>query len=199
MRPLPQRLFRFWANHIMLLDFHGASEHPILSAKPKLLFVGDAQSAAGAAVADQLRQAFEVVPGAKPAACAGSPRARVVRAASTSAAEHLGDAFQSASCCRTSGFSKACPTASSCSTATTRSSGATAGCASGPSARASIGANFYTVLGSPEILGPDFCPFHTALATRPAEHFDACARATTATSRCTPRRSSTRRPGRRST
>lgn len=28
-----------------------------------------------------------------------------------------------------------------------------------------VGANFYTVLGSPEILGPDFCPFHTALAT----------------------------------
>lgn len=28
-----------------------------------------------------------------------------------------------------------------------------------------LGANFYTVLGSPEILGPDFCPFHTALAT----------------------------------
>ena len=25
--------------------------------------------------------------------------------------------------------------------------------------------NFYTALGSPEILGPDFCPFHTALAT----------------------------------
>ncbi len=28
-----------------------------------------------------------------------------------------------------------------------------------------FGANFYGVLGSPEILGPDFCPFHTALAT----------------------------------
>ncbi len=28
-----------------------------------------------------------------------------------------------------------------------------------------IGSNFYSVLGSPEILGPDFCPFHTALAT----------------------------------
>lgn len=27
------------------------------------------------------------------------------------------------------------------------------------------GTNFYAVLGSPEILGPDFCPFHTALAT----------------------------------
>lgn len=31
-----------------------------------------------------------------------------------------------------------------------------------------IGANFYSVLGSPEILGPDFCPFHTALATNTA-------------------------------
>jgi CheY-like chemotaxis protein len=28
-----------------------------------------------------------------------------------------------------------------------------------------VGANFYSVLGSPEILGPDFCPFHSALAT----------------------------------
>jgi CheY-like chemotaxis protein len=28
-----------------------------------------------------------------------------------------------------------------------------------------IGENFYQVLGSPEILGPDFCPFHTALFT----------------------------------
>ena len=27
------------------------------------------------------------------------------------------------------------------------------------------GQNFYTALGNPEILGPDFCPFHTALAT----------------------------------
>ncbi len=28
-----------------------------------------------------------------------------------------------------------------------------------------VSENFYTALGSPEILGPDFCPFHTALAT----------------------------------
>ncbi|NOY42085.1 MAG: response regulator [Planctomycetes bacterium] len=28
-----------------------------------------------------------------------------------------------------------------------------------------VGENFYQMLGSPEILGPDFCPFHTALAT----------------------------------
>ncbi len=31
-----------------------------------------------------------------------------------------------------------------------------------------VGENFYHVLGSPEILGPDFCPFHTALSTRQA-------------------------------
>jgi CheY-like chemotaxis protein/PAS domain-containing protein len=31
-----------------------------------------------------------------------------------------------------------------------------------------IGANFYEVMGTPEILGPDFCPFHTALSTRRA-------------------------------
>ncbi len=36
-----------------------------------------------------------------------------------------------------------------------------------------IGANFYTVLGSPEILGPDFCPFHTALGHRQAQRLDA--------------------------
>ena len=29
-----------------------------------------------------------------------------------------------------------------------------------------VGQNFYKVLGGPEILGPDYCPFHTALATR---------------------------------
>jgi len=28
------------------------------------------------------------------------------------------------------------------------------------------GVNFYSALGSPEILGPDFCPFHTSLATK---------------------------------
>ncbi len=28
-----------------------------------------------------------------------------------------------------------------------------------------VGLNFYQAFGSPEILGPDFCPFHTALAT----------------------------------
>ncbi|EMI17372.1 Signal transduction response regulator, receiver region domain protein [Rhodopirellula maiorica SM1] len=29
----------------------------------------------------------------------------------------------------------------------------------------SVGTNFYEMLSNPEIMGPDFCPFHTALAT----------------------------------
>ena len=33
-----------------------------------------------------------------------------------------------------------------------------------------VGCNFYSVLGSPEILGPDFCPFHTAMATGTASN-----------------------------
>lgn len=28
-----------------------------------------------------------------------------------------------------------------------------------------VGSNFYAVLGNPDIIGPDFCPFHTALTT----------------------------------
>jgi CheY-like chemotaxis protein len=28
-----------------------------------------------------------------------------------------------------------------------------------------VGANFYEVMGNPEIIGPDFCPFHTAFST----------------------------------
>ncbi len=31
-----------------------------------------------------------------------------------------------------------------------------------------VGTNFYNVMGTPEILGPDFCPFHTALSTQRA-------------------------------
>jgi CheY-like chemotaxis protein len=32
----------------------------------------------------------------------------------------------------------------------------------------SVGRSFYEALGSPEILGPDYCPFHTALNGKPA-------------------------------
>ena len=41
------------------------------------------------------------------------------------------------------------------------------------------GCNFYRVFGNPEILGPDFCPFTTALASREAS---------TSTLRCTDNR-----------
>ena len=35
------------------------------------------------------------------------------------------------------------------------------------------GHGFYAALGSPEILGPDYCPFHTALASKQAGHLHA--------------------------
>ncbi len=33
-----------------------------------------------------------------------------------------------------------------------------------------VGRNFYRALGSPEIVGPDYCPLHTALSTRGMSH-----------------------------
>ena len=36
---------------------------------------------------------------------------------------------------------------------------------SGLSEESVAGINFYELLSNPEIMGPDFCPFHTALAT----------------------------------
>ena len=71
--------------------------------------------------------------------------------------------------CKTSKSWKACPTASCSWTPRTPCCGATAGCRSGARGGDAVtGKNFYAALGSPEILGPDFCPFHTALATNQA-------------------------------
>jgi CheY-like chemotaxis protein len=57
------------------------------------------------------------------------------------------------------------------------------------------GSNFYQAFGSPEILGPDFCPFHTALATGDAS----CSSLRTADNRyyqvhCVPFRDAQRSP-----
>ena len=51
-----------------------------------------------------------------------------------------------------------------------------------------VGENFYSVLNSPEILGPDFCPFHTALTTGKASSSTLRGRATIVTSTYTPPR-----------
>ena len=55
------------------------------------------------------------------------------------------------------------------------------------------GLNFYAALGSPEILGPDFCPFHTALATGQGTQLHAPQPAKTAITRCRPRPSASRK------
>ena len=77
----------------------------------------------------------------------------------------LRESFRWATRRRTNESWRPCPTAWSCSTPTTRSSGATAASRSGPSKRTAFTQNFYTVLKSPEILGPDMCPFNTARAS----------------------------------
>jgi CheY-like chemotaxis protein len=46
-----------------------------------------------------------------------------------------------------------------------------------------IGRGFYEALGSPEIAGPDFCPFHTALASVRATPPNTCSTPSTVTSR----------------
>ncbi len=163
MRPLPQRLFRFWPNHIMLLDFHGASEHPILSAKPKLLFVGDAQSAEGQ-IADQLRQAFDVVPVQNPLRALGR-LARESFGGLYVTAEHLGDAFEVGKLLQNERILEGMPDGIVVLDGENTIIWGNGRLRDWTKRESVIGSNFYTVLGSPEILGPDFCPFHTALAT----------------------------------
>ena len=85
-----------------------------MSAKPKLLFVGDGLANAGP-LADQLHQSFEVVQVQNPLRALGRLRANHLLV-STSAANIWETPSRSASCCKTSRFWKACPTGSSCST-----------------------------------------------------------------------------------
>ena len=47
---------------------------------------------------------------------------------------------------------------------------------SGREAGSVAGLNFYELLSNPEIMGPDFCPFHTALATGEESNSTLCAK-----------------------
>jgi len=134
-----------------------------LSAKPKILVVSDGQ-ATPEQFLELLRDQFDVVE-VQSSIRALSRLARETFAGVYVTSQHLTDTVQSANCCKTSKSCRACRTASCCSTPTTRSSGAMAPQGMDRPRKRSWSANFYSMLGSPEILGPDFCPFHTALAT----------------------------------
>jgi two-component system, sensor histidine kinase SagS len=139
------------------------SEHPVLSAKPKLLFVGDSEPEQQRLL-DQFRDSFEVIQARSPLR-ALSRLARESFAGLYVAPKLLGDAFQIGKLLQNERILEGMPDG-----VVVLDSENTIVWGNGRMREWTkrddvIGLNFYTVLGSPEILGPDFCPFHTALAT----------------------------------
>jgi two-component system, sensor histidine kinase SagS len=138
-------------------------EYPILSAKPKLLFVGDSQPRQ-LQLLDQLRNSFEVVEVPSPLR-ALSRLTRESFAGLYVASEHLGDAFQIGKLLENDRILEGMPDGIVVLDSENTIIWGNGRLREWAKADSVIGSNFYTVLGSPEILGPDFCPFHTALAS----------------------------------
>jgi CheY-like chemotaxis protein/PAS domain-containing protein len=134
-----------------------------LSAKPKLLFVGDSQSRERELL-EQLRQTYEVVESANPMR-ALSRLARDSYAGLFVTSEHLGDAFQIGKLLENERILEGMPDGIVVLDAENTIIWGNGRLRDWTKRDSVVGLNFYTVLGSPEILGPDFCPFHTALAT----------------------------------
>ncbi|MEX0678969.1 MAG: PAS domain-containing protein, partial [Pirellulales bacterium] len=134
-----------------------------MSAKPKLLFVGDAQTRQQQLLGE-LRGSFEVVQVQSPLR-ALSRLARESFAGLYVAAEHLGDAFQIGKLLQNERILEGMPDGIVVLDSENTIIWGNGRLREWTGRDNVIGLNFYTVLGSPEILGPDFCPFHTALAT----------------------------------
>ena len=138
-------------------------EYPVLSAKPKLLFVGDSQPRQ-LQLLEQLRHSFEVVEVPSPLR-ALSRLTRESFAGLYVASEHLGDAFQIGKLLENDRILEGMPDGIVVLDSENTIIWGNGRLREWAKADSVIGSNFYTVLGSPEILGPDFCPFHTALAS----------------------------------
>jgi CheY-like chemotaxis protein len=134
-----------------------------LSAKPKLLFVGDSQSR-GQPLYDQLFTSYDVVQVSNPLR-ALSRLARESYAGLVVDSEHLGSAFQIGKLLENERILEGMPDGIVVLDAENTIIWGNGRLREWTKRDAVVGLNFYTVLGSPEILGPDFCPFHTALAT----------------------------------
>jgi CheY-like chemotaxis protein/PAS domain-containing protein len=135
----------------------------VLSAKPKLLFVGDSEPEQQRLL-EQFRDGYDVVQARSPLR-ALSRLARETFAGLYVAPQLLGDAFQIGKLLQNERILEGMPDG-----VVVLDSENTIVWGNGRMREWTkrdnvIGLNFYTVLGSPEILGPDFCPFHTALAT----------------------------------
>ncbi len=139
------------------------SERLVLSAKPKILFVGDSRNREDELLA-QLRTTCDV------AEVASSIRALscLTREPFTGvyvAAEHLTDAFQLGKLLQNERILEGMPDGVVLLDADNTILWGNGRLREWTGREKVVNGNFYTVLGSPEILGPDFCPFHTALAT----------------------------------
>ncbi|MGD9719589.1 MAG: response regulator [Pirellulales bacterium] len=134
-----------------------------MSLKPKLLFVGDSTTREPKLL-DQLRQSYEVVETANPLR-ALSRLARDSYAGLFVASDHLGDAFQIGKLLENERILEGMPDGIVVLDAENTIIWGNGRLREWTDRESVVGMNFYTVLGSPEILGPDFCPFHTALAT----------------------------------
>ncbi len=138
-------------------------EHPVLSSKPKLLFLGDSLPREQQLL-EQLDGQFEVVQARSPLR-ALSRLARESFAGLYVGAEHLGDAFQIGKLLQNERILEGMPDGIVVLDSENTIVWGNGRMREWTKRETVIGENFYTVLGSPEILGPDFCPFHTALAT----------------------------------
>jgi CheY-like chemotaxis protein len=134
-----------------------------LAAKPKLLFVGDSQPEQRQ-VLEQLRESFEVVQVPSPLR-ALSRLTREPFAGLYVASEHLGGAFQIGRLLQSERILEGMPDGIVVLDSENTIVWGNGRLREWTKKESVVGANFYTALGSPEILGPDFCPFHTALAT----------------------------------
>ena len=143
-------------------------EYPILAAKPKLLFVGDAHRRLQH-LPEQLRDSFEVVQVQSPLR-ALSRLTREPFAGLFVHSEHLGDAFQIGKLLQNERILEGMPDGIVLLDAENTIIWGNGRLREWMKRDEVVGLNFYTVLGSPEILGPDFCPFHTALAAGRPSH-----------------------------
>ncbi|MBI3839978.1 MAG: response regulator [Planctomycetia bacterium] len=134
-----------------------------MSAKPKLLFVGDSQPRQQQLL-EQLRDSFEVVEVPSPLR-ALSRLTRESFAGLYVASEHLSDAFQIGRLLQNERILEGMPDGIVVLDSENTIIWGNGRLREWTEGETVVGSNFYTVLGSPEILGPDFCPFHTALAS----------------------------------
>ncbi len=134
-----------------------------MAVKPKLLFVGDSQPEQQL-VLGQLRESFEIVQVQSPLR-ALSRLTREPFAGLYVASEHLGGAFQIGRLLQSERILEGMPDGIVVLDSENTIIWGNGRLREWTKSDSVIGSNFYTALGSPEILGPDFCPFHTALAT----------------------------------